>query len=77
MAFTASTVNLPTWWAGLLHQGSGAIAPVSNGTRHTAETIDAITHLRDRLREYEQSQPGYASDLRAALAQLERGSAAR
>lgn len=41
------------------------------------QRIDAAARLRERIREYERTQPSYAADLAAALAQLERHATVR
>lgn len=41
------------------------------------QRIEAAARLRERIHAYERSQPSYAADLAAALAQLERPSTAR
>jgi dienelactone hydrolase len=75
MTFATNTLRLPPgWagWAGWLDQGFAALAPSLVLRRRANHSSTAITHLRDRIRQYERSQPSYAADLQAALDQLER-----
>ena len=72
VAAAAAATALPSLWAGLLRHWAGSRPAVAAADRDPALTrSEAVTHLRERIREYERSQPSYADDLRAALAQLQ------
>jgi hypothetical protein len=72
MALVATHTTLPSWWAGLLHRWLAATVKTRVRTRRADTRSEAITHLRERIEQYERLQPSYADDMRSALAQLER-----
>lgn len=73
VAAAAAATALPSLWAGLLRHWAEARPIAATSDRDPAlSRSEAVAHLRERIREYERSQPSYADDLRAALAQLER-----
>lgn len=73
VATAAAATTVPSLWAGLLRHWAGSRPVAAAPDRDPAVTrSEAVTHLRERIRQYERSQPSYADDLRAALAQLER-----
>lgn len=72
MTFAAAATSLPSLWTGLLRVWvqDNPVRLVDAGESLTK--AEAITHLKALIRQYEQTQPSYADDLRSALAQIER-----
>lgn len=80
--FAMSGNVIDSWW-GVLQQAwsnrfaeRGALAATADAAEDK-QRIEAAAYLRERICAYESSQPSYAADLRAALAQLERTSTTR
>ena len=68
-------------WAALLQRAWMARFTATRTDRpddaEQRQRVEAAARLRERIRAYEHSQPSYAADLAAALAQLERQTTAR
>lgn len=58
-------------WIGRLWREARRLASLRSASPDEREAHAAIEALRERIARYEHEQPGYAADLRAALAQFE------
>ncbi len=79
-AYVLDSVAHDRWWAVLQRAWMlrfAAPQPSTADDRADRERIEVAARLRERIRAYEHSQPSFAADLAAALAQLERESTAR
>lgn len=58
-------------WLGRLWREGRRLVSLRSATPAERDMQTAVEELRDRIARYEREQPGYAADLRAALAQFE------
>jgi hypothetical protein len=75
MDSTINTAHLFDAWLGQLWRAVGRLDAARRDAQAMRARRDASDGLRERIAQYEQQQPGYAADLRAALARQEAANA--
>ncbi len=75
--YVLNSVAQDRWWSLLQRAWTLRVAATPSAVGENPDgraRLEAAAQLRERIRHYERTQPSYAADLTAALAQLERAS---